>query len=47
MFLFSSHSVSYNKEQSSYQLVSHIINERLTDVVERNNLLGPEQVGFR
>ena len=31
---------------STNQLVSHIINERLTDVVERNNLVGLEQ-GFR
>ena len=31
----------------SYQLVSYIINERLTDVVERNNLLGLEQGEFR
>ena len=32
---------------STNQLVSHIINERLTDVVERDNLLGLEQGGFR
>jgi len=32
---------------STHQLVSHIINERLTDVIERNNLLGIEQGGFR
>jgi hypothetical protein len=32
---------------STHQLVSHIINERLTDVIERDNLLGVEQGGFR
>jgi hypothetical protein len=32
---------------STHQLVSHIINERITDVIERDNLLGIEQGGFR
>jgi hypothetical protein len=32
---------------SIHQLVSHIINERLTDVIERDNLLDLEQGGFR